>query len=53
MSIVECTNSKSPLLELISECLDEEQWEEYLKAIDDEIDFLIEWEKDIKNRYKN
>ena len=53
MSIVECTNSKSPLLELISECLDEKQWEEYLKAIDDEIDFLIEWEKDIKNRHKN
>ena len=47
MSIVECTSSKSPLLELISECLDEKQWEEYLKAIDDEINFLIEWEKDM------
>ena len=50
MSIVEY---KPSLLGLISECLDEEQWEEYLKAIDDEIDFLIEWEKDIKNRRKN
>lgn len=49
MSIVEC---KSPLLGPISERLDEEQWEEYLKAIDDEIEFLIEWEKDIKNRHK-
>lgn len=48
MSIVEC---RSPLLELISECLGEEQWEEYLKAIDDEMEFLIEWENDIKNRH--
>ena len=50
MSIVEY---KPSLLGPISKRLDEEQWEEYLKAIDDEIDFLIEWEKDIKNRHKN
>ena len=50
MSIAECKLPKSPLLELISECLNEEQWEEYLKAIDDEIEFLLEWESSIKDR---
>ena len=50
MSIVEC---KSSLLKEISEFNDEEQWEAYLKAIDDEIDFLIEWGRDIENRHKN
>lgn len=52
MSIIK-DDFKSPWLELISECLDKKQWEVYLKTIDDEIQFLIEWEKDIKNRHKN
>lgn len=49
MSIVECNTS---LLTLISDFNDEKQWEAYMKSIDDEIEFLIEWEKDIKNRHK-
>lgn len=49
MSIVECNTSLSTLiLDFNSERL----WEVYLKAIDDEMQFLIEWEKDIENRHK-
>ena len=49
MSIVKCETSLLPLI-LDFNC--EKQWEAYMKAIDDEIKFLIEWEKDIENRHK-
>ncbi len=47
MSIVKCDISL-----LKSEINIEKQWEAYMKAIDDEIEFLIEWEKNIENRHK-
>lgn len=49
MSIVEYDTS---LLKLILDFNSEKRWEAYMKAIDDEIEFLIEWEKDIENRHK-
>lgn len=49
MSIVKCDTS---LLKLFLDFNNEKQWEAYMKAIDDEIQFLIEWEKDIENRHK-
>lgn len=49
MSIVEC---KTSLSTLILDFNSERLWEAYLKAIDDEMQFLIEWEKDIENRHK-
>ena len=47
MSIVEC---KSSFLKSFPEFIDDKQWKAYLKAIDDEIEFLIEWEKNVENR---
>ena len=49
MSIVEY---KTSLLKLILDFNSEKRWEVYMKTIDDEIQFLIEWEKNIKNRHK-
>ena len=49
MSIIKCNTSLSTL---ILDFNSEKQWEAYMKAIDDEIEFLIEWEKDIENRHK-
>ena len=48
MSIVEC---KSPLPTSLSG-FDDAQWEAYLKTIDEEIEFLLEWGRSIEDRNK-